>query len=207
VRSQCTMMSDGSFDPAHVTHPTHPQTTPIQLSGIAQQTLQYLCPNINSTAPVCCNSTQLIDLTGAFVLIDIGFATCPACVKSLHRMWCDFTCSPKQAEFVKILSMQKDHPNWIEQVSFSTTTKFQEQLWESCADTGIGVLKNRNLYGNVTTFLTATDLLRHPSPDVKFAFDSPNGYVGSSVPCETICDCEYCKPACKKTIKMNLRGN
>ena len=131
-------------------------------------------------------------------------AHAPACVKSLHKMWCDFTCSPQQANFVSIVSMQKDQPQWIDTVAFNTSTKFQDQLWESCADTGIGILKNKVLYKNVTTFLTALDLIRHPSPDVHFNFNTPNGYVGASVPCESICDCEYCVPACKKTISIHM---
>ncbi|KAL0490067.1 Niemann-Pick-like protein [Acrasis kona] len=196
VAQECVMMADGSYDASTLTHQTRPWKTPIMLTGPAQEALKFVCPTINSTKPVCCNSTQLVDLQTNFIAIDIGFGTtCPSCAVSLKRMFCDFACSPEQSHFVKIESLKST--NYVATAQFATTTKFQSELWESCKDTGIGPFKNRVLYGNVENFLSTLVRIRRPDPNINFVFNTTGTYDGQSVPCETTCSCEYCVEACR----------
>lgn len=60
-----------------------------------------VCPEFRSAA--CCNELQNNALRNNFILVDTTFGPCPACAQNVRRLWCTFTCSPNQHEFVTVV--------------------------------------------------------------------------------------------------------
>ncbi len=54
----------------------------------------------------CCNKNSFIQTTSSFGKIDTvfggGAGGCDVCAVNLKRFWCEYACSPRQAEFVKV---------------------------------------------------------------------------------------------------------
>ena len=54
--------------------------------------------------PACCDQIQQQQLLQNFQQIDFVFGDdCPICGLNLKRVWCEFTCNPKQSEFMEVL--------------------------------------------------------------------------------------------------------
>lgn len=53
----------------------------------------------------CCNHFQMAALSFNFMLLDAAFGNleaggCPACTANIKKLYCTFTCSPNQADWV-----------------------------------------------------------------------------------------------------------
>mmetsp|Transcript_9534 Transcript_9534/g.18514 ORF Transcript_9534/g.18514 Transcript_9534/m.18514 type:complete len:296 (-) Transcript_9534:60-947(-) len=62
------------------------------------------CPMFTDQ-PTCCNVAQNSDMATRFVMIDLTMGSpsggCDICAANMKLMWCYFTCSPNQADFVQ----------------------------------------------------------------------------------------------------------
>ncbi len=71
-----------------------------------------LCPSMytNDFQPLCCNPEQLSILKKDILAAQALMGSCSSCFFNFRQLWCHFTCSPDQANFVipnKIIHMIK----------------------------------------------------------------------------------------------------
>ena len=73
---------------------------------------------------------------------DVGGGGCPACFRNVVNFWCEYTCSPRQAEFVATagLATKTDpvsgSPFIVETFDVSLDTATACGMFDSCASTG-----------------------------------------------------------------------
>mmetsp|Transcript_9960 Transcript_9960/g.37157 ORF Transcript_9960/g.37157 Transcript_9960/m.37157 type:complete len:391 (+) Transcript_9960:2-1174(+) len=225
--SKCTMTSPGIY--FDKTYPTVPNEEPLQLPQSHFQILADICPHLvgNETAvdrmsphqeaysqlsslhdPIpstfCCNVSQIDILKDNFRKIDASFNKCPACAESMKRMWCDFTCSNKQADFVEVQSLTPPENKWVKEARFVLSMTFQDEFWQCCKRNILGQVYIENQYVNVRAFLPGIVGEQQPPPNPLVAFKFLNkdekypipAYDGETVPCDTSCTCQYCEDAC-----------
>ena len=64
---------------------------------------------------VCCNQANAKLTADNFKSIDGIFLTssgeCDICAINLKRLWCEYACSPRQAEFLKVSDKYYDYPD------------------------------------------------------------------------------------------------
>jgi Niemann-Pick C1 protein len=56
----------------------------------------------NSTS-LCCNSYQIEQLMENLKKVDSLISSCPACHRNFKNLFCQFTCSPNQADFISVI--------------------------------------------------------------------------------------------------------
>ena len=83
---------------------------PEVIQKVAQKDmLRKNCPDYDPNTPLCCNDDQAEILKANFIQIDTVFGLdCPICAVNIKRMWCEYTCNPNKANFVKGLGYQID---------------------------------------------------------------------------------------------------
>ena len=95
-----------------------------------------VCPYL-SGKEVCCNSGQIKQMRDNFRDIDMLFgADCPICGVNMKILWCEFTCSPTQADFIapdNIIQVQKSG-RWYDalHLDFHLNTSSACKLFNSC---------------------------------------------------------------------------
>jgi hypothetical protein len=66
------------------------------------------CPEWNEKVG-CCNKNSFAQTSGSFGKIDAVFGStaggCDVCAVNLKRFWCEYSCNPKQADFVQVLEL------------------------------------------------------------------------------------------------------
>lgn len=69
-------------------------------------------------------------------------------------MWCDYTCSPKQSEFLEIVDFYPP-PNeqYISTIRFKLSKIFLQELWESLKDNVLGAGPIRQTYSTPEEFI------------------------------------------------------
>lgn len=56
----------------------------------------------------CCDEKQVELLDAQMTLPRQFLSRCPSCLTNFVQLWCDFTCSPNQADFVRIITSTDD---------------------------------------------------------------------------------------------------
>lgn len=103
----------------------------------------YACPMFLNQ-DVCCNNDQNLALGYKYFLIDETFGHaiggCDICAANLKRLWCYFTCSPDQNQFVTVGSQEYvTDPTSLDQkvlallVNFTVTADLASDIHQSCA--------------------------------------------------------------------------
>uniref|UniRef100_A0A182PPK3 SSD domain-containing protein n=1 Tax=Anopheles epiroticus TaxID=199890 RepID=A0A182PPK3_9DIPT len=73
--------------------------------------------NINT----CCDAAQIKVLNKNVALAANFLSRCPSCMANLVRHMCDFTCSPQQSSFMKVVSTEEVDPTESEAAGATTT--------------------------------------------------------------------------------------
>ncbi len=63
--------------------------------------LSESCPKLVNSS-VCCSVEQYVTLKSQIQQAAPLFGQCPACLNNFKEFWCEFTCSPNQAQFVTV---------------------------------------------------------------------------------------------------------
>jgi Niemann-Pick C1 protein len=56
----------------------------------------------------CCDNAQLKEFVHNFKVAGNMFSRCPSCTDNLVRHICDFTCSPKHSEYIKVKNVKQN---------------------------------------------------------------------------------------------------
>ena len=98
--------------------------------------LRKNCPDYDPDTPLCCNDDQSELLNANFIQIDTVFGLdCPICAVNIKRMWCEYTCNPNKANFVKGLGYQIDSDHIVGNetlTSFTLDPDYACTLFQSC---------------------------------------------------------------------------
>ncbi|VDM75303.1 unnamed protein product [Strongylus vulgaris] len=62
---------------------------------------------------------------------------CPSCYDNFQKLWCEFTCSPRQHMFMEILQeleVPETNISYINRVRYNVSKEFSDALYNSCKD-------------------------------------------------------------------------
>ena len=109
---------------------------------------------------LCCSTRQLRDLRTSFAKVSPFLAAiCPTCWYNFRKNFCDLTCSPDQASFVKpnkfvsgpgFDDYEGQTVEMVETITVFAHKTFIEEMYDSCKDVVLGS------FGSVMNFLCGT---------------------------------------------------
>ncbi|KHN80510.1 Niemann-Pick C1 protein [Toxocara canis] len=102
--------------------------------------LRQLCPHLyqDGENEFCCDGAQLEHLASQMTLPRQLLSRCPSCFANFIQLWCDFTCSPRQSDFLRITAVSDDQsliPNkthYVTEVEYYVREDYANGLLESC---------------------------------------------------------------------------
>ncbi|KAJ8952599.1 hypothetical protein NQ318_004146 [Aromia moschata] len=95
--------------------------------------------------PLCCDIDQIFAMTEGFKNI-IPFTRCPTCAANLKSVYCQFSCSPNQSEFVTDYTRENpwfqegyinNHPSYASSVTVNIYASYAEKIFNSCKDVSL----------------------------------------------------------------------
>ncbi|AMD22332.1 HGL008Wp [Eremothecium sinecaudum] len=83
---------------------------------------------------VCCTGEQIQNLKKNLKRAEAIIASCPACKKNMVDLFCHFTCSPKQRDFVNVTKIQSsmDHKPIVKELDVYLAPEFASAFYDSC---------------------------------------------------------------------------
>ncbi|XP_011312256.1 Niemann-Pick C1 protein isoform X2 [Fopius arisanus] len=79
----------------------------------------------------CCDSEQLEILDNNILLAANLLARCPSCLGNLVKHFCEFTCSPRQNEFMNITQFGPNN-TYIDGINMYITNRYLQGTYKSC---------------------------------------------------------------------------
>ncbi|CAI5444262.1 unnamed protein product [Caenorhabditis angaria] len=101
--------------------------------------MQEMCPNLvknDGTAAVCCTVEQFHRVIAQLRKSSPLIGKCPSCFTNFANIWCQFTCSPNQSKFLKILEIGPN--NSVFKVQYELDENFANRMFDSCKDVKLG---------------------------------------------------------------------
>ena len=85
---------------------------------------------------LCCTLDQVQNLQKNLKKAQNIIASCPACVKNFNNLFCHFTCSPEQADFVNVTRIQKStsKKDIVAEVDVYMNSSWASVFYDSCKD-------------------------------------------------------------------------
>jgi Niemann-Pick C1 protein len=89
----------------------------------------------------CCDSIQLNQLKNNLAKADALISSCPACKENFYQLFCHFTCSPNQSQFINVLSSQKalNKNDVVNELDFYLDSQFASLFYDSCKNIKFGL--------------------------------------------------------------------
>lgn len=139
VAAQCAIMGDcgpisrfGNSLPCVAN-----SSSPLKLEEQASiDTLTDLCGAELASNAVCCSPEQVVDLSTNLKRVEPLIGSCPACLQNFRDLFCQFTCSPQQHEFVKIRDVQSTLKGELapKRVEYFVDPALAANFYSSCKD-------------------------------------------------------------------------
>lgn len=85
---------------------------------------------------LCCTLDQVENLKKNLKKAQNIIASCPACVKNFNSLFCHFTCSPEQADFVNVTQIQKStsQKDIVAEVDVYVNSSWASVFYNSCKE-------------------------------------------------------------------------
>ncbi|CAI2347918.1 unnamed protein product [Caenorhabditis sp. 36 PRJEB53466] len=137
VMTECEGETDSNFPPCRTNHSTSfPLTLTRSKHPDALDRLEKYCSHLlhdDEKASVCCTPLQLKGMTERISNAVAILGSCPSCFDNFAKLWCQYTCSPRQADFMKVQKFAVEaKKEIIEQIDYQVNRKFAEGLFDSC---------------------------------------------------------------------------
>ncbi|KAK6759431.1 hypothetical protein RB195_021177 [Necator americanus] len=142
VQSYCVM-----YDVCHIEHSSPMNcradenftARPVHsLSEDAAKKLEYICPHLlEGNDGICCSSAQVLAMSKQLRQASSLLERCPSCYDNFQKLWCEFTCSPRQHMFMEILQelpVTETNISFINKVRYNVSKDFSDALYNSCKD-------------------------------------------------------------------------
>jgi len=92
--------------------------------------VRTLCPEFDPSLGVCCDQTQFQGLVTRLAPAATVFGKCPACLHNFRMYWCEYTCAPDQASFVKVLETDTGLAGPVaNHTLYNVTNAWGQKLW------------------------------------------------------------------------------
>lgn len=134
VRSECAM-TQTCIDPncylPNIPEPTSDTTPQVYNYTMANPA----CPNYVGKE-ACCNNNQMKLMATRFFLLNSTFGPptgCTICSANMQAFWCEFTCSPNQADFMAVGNLTKYNGNTYRDIYINVGSSSICELWGSCS--------------------------------------------------------------------------
>lgn len=124
-----------------------PLPVPCQYDGQPQvvkdlkllEKFDQLCPSLNvlgdkeRSQGLCCSEKQLEQFLKTMHQAKVILGKCPSCLINFSQLFCDLSCSPRQAEFVKLLKTKpyKDRQA-VESIEYTINEQYVNGFYSSC---------------------------------------------------------------------------
>lgn len=85
---------------------------------------------------LCCTKDQVVNLRNNLKKAQNIISSCPACMKNFNNLFCHFTCSPEQREFVNVTKTQEsaDHRNIVAELDVFVNSSWASAFYDSCKE-------------------------------------------------------------------------
>uniref|UniRef100_A0A1I7V4V3 SSD domain-containing protein n=2 Tax=Caenorhabditis tropicalis TaxID=1561998 RepID=A0A1I7V4V3_9PELO len=118
---------------------------------------------------VCCTENQIQGMTDRLSNAVAILGSCPSCFDNFAKLWCQFTCSPDQSDFMTVVETSGPL-KIVERIEFEVSRDFTEGLYDSCKSVWFG-----------------NDLSLHMlTTDGKVSYNNFFGFMGKKNPTQNI---------------------
>ncbi|CAR28447.1 hypothetical protein ZYGR_0S00770 [Zygosaccharomyces rouxii] len=85
---------------------------------------------------LCCTKDQVVNLRNNLKKAQNIIASCPACTKNFNNLFCHFTCSPEQRNFINVTKTQEsmDHKEVVSELDFFVNSTWASAFYDSCKE-------------------------------------------------------------------------
>ena len=193
-------------------------------NGLAEQPTNDLRKKIVDTCgeawndgPVCCAEEQVEALASNLQTAENFIASCPACRSNFYNIFCTFTCSPNQSQFINVTeTVPNKEKTLVTELDNLWTEEYKKGFYNSCKDVKFGAANTpaMSFIGggakNYTQFLAFLGKKNPPfgSPfQINFPEHSDSRFPGTTpandkpAPCNSTdpslrCSCVDCEGSC-----------
>ncbi|KAF1747801.1 hypothetical protein GCK72_024267 [Caenorhabditis remanei] len=150
MRGLCHKHTENAYGPC-VTNSSNVEPIDFDKTHPAYEKMMEFCPHmLEGNKQVCCTPAQAEGLTKQIAQARNILGRCPSCFDNFAKLWCEFTCSPNQQNFVSISEMKpieekegftpEYHPAeaYASTVEYRLSTEFAEGMFASCKDVTFG---------------------------------------------------------------------
>lgn len=134
----------------------------------------------------CCDSNQLTQLKSNLAKVDALISSCPACKDNFYQLFCHFTCSSNQSQFIDILSTKSslNGEQIVDELNYYIDPSFASPFYDSCKNIKFGVTNSYAMdligggaqnYSDFLKFLGDKKPQLGGSPfQINFIYNTPN---------------------------------
>ncbi|RZC34182.1 hypothetical protein BDFB_012047 [Asbolus verrucosus] len=99
----------------------------------------HLVPDLNSAVSTCCDVNQITTFSTNIELAASLLKRCPSCMMNLAKHLCDFTCGPKQSNYMEVVSVKNNSngQSYIDEVNLYITNDYLNGTFSSCKQVSV----------------------------------------------------------------------
>lgn len=189
---------------------------PAELDPDSRAALEHICGEMPAT--VCCTAEQVTQLKTNLHKAETIIGSCPACRKNFFNLFCEFTCSPNQSDFVEVIRTQQSllGKTVVAEANYSVDPVFAEGLYNSCSEVKFSATNGRAMEligGGATNYQEFLQYIGDEKPmlggspfQMNFDYDSTTAMNISAYPCNDDvykCACVDCGVSCPELEPLN----
>ncbi|CAI2356912.1 unnamed protein product [Caenorhabditis sp. 36 PRJEB53466] len=150
MRGLCQKHTEDAYGPC-VTNSSNIEPVSFDKTHPAYAKMMEFCPHLLSgDNKLCCTPAQAEGLTKQIAQARNILGRCPSCFDNFAKLWCEFTCSPRQQDFVSIVEAKPIEAKkgftpeyqpaeaYVNTVEYRLSTDFAEGMFASCKDVTFG---------------------------------------------------------------------
>ncbi|KAI9894383.1 MAG: hypothetical protein M1814_003139 [Vezdaea aestivalis] len=146
-----------------------------------REKLVELCGDSWNEGPVCCDNDQLDALSTNLKRAEGFIGSCPACRDNFFNLFCTFTCSPDQSQFLNITKTDNSTSGKtvVAELDYLVADKYGAGFFKSCKDVKFGGTNAMSFIGggakNYTSFLQFLGEKKFLGSPFQMNFPEPKG--------------------------------
>ncbi|CCH61138.1 hypothetical protein TBLA_0E00770 [Henningerozyma blattae CBS 6284] len=211
-----------AIDPTNSSFTTEPITTEVR-----ELIIEVCGEEWSDVDSLCCSKDQILALQKNLKKAGSFISSCPACAKNFNNLFCDFTCSPTQSDYMNITktAISKSQLPVVDELDFFINSTLASIFYDSCKDVRLSSTNGHAMdfigggaknYTQFLKFLGDKHPLiggspfqinyRYPTIDnVPETFRIFNNSVYACNDPQYKCDCNDCEASCSnlKTLDEN----
>ncbi|XP_005183450.1 NPC intracellular cholesterol transporter 1 isoform X3 [Musca domestica] len=111
------------------------------ISDEGRNLLKERCSHLldNGASDFCCDNKQVEILNKNIKLAANFLDRCPSCMANLVKHLCEFTCSPKQSEFIHVVETKNnaDGKPYVNNIDLHITANYTNSTYKSCSQVSV----------------------------------------------------------------------